>query len=304
MEDVIVVGGSFAGLSAATYLARARRRVLVFDTGRPRNRLSVHSHGVLALDGERGSDLLRIARTQLVKYPTARQMTADVHRVARRKEEPAFEVETRKGDRYAARRLILATGLEDQLPEIPGLGERWGRSVFHCPYCDGYEFAPGPIGVLATVPQSVHFAEIVADWGALTLFTNSALTVDAEGRERLMRRGIRLVEDRVAALEGSADGRLERIRMERGTTVAIRALFIATLYRQAAPFARDLGCEIVENPRGQLVKTDESKQTTVPGVYAAGDMARPTHSIPFAAADGATAGTSAHQSLVTQERQA
>jgi thioredoxin reductase len=302
MEDVIVVGGSFAGLSAAMYLARARRKVVVLDSGRPRNRFSAHSHGVLALDGRRGSELLRLARAQLAKYPTATLVRGEVRHVVRRRDRPlSFDAEVGNGDHFSSRRLILATGLVDQPPSIPGLQERWGKSVFHCPYCDGYEFGDGPIGVLATVPLSIHFAEIVADWGTVTLFTNRAIQVDDAQRASLRRRGIRLEESPVSSVEGTSDGRLDRVRLEGGRAIPTRALFVATLYRQGATFAKDLGCEFVDNPRGSLVKTDEAKLTTVPGVYAAGDMARPTHSIPFAASDGATAGTSAHQSLVMEE---
>ncbi len=300
MEDVIVVGGSFAGLSAAMYLARARRRLLVADSGHPRNRYSVRSHGVLALDGREGSEILRSARAQLLEYSTGDLADARVERVIRREHPLSFEVSTSEGQRFASRRLILATGLVDQRPGIPGLEERWGKSVFHCPYCDGYEFGGAPIGVLATVPLSVHFAEIVADWGDVTLFTNGSIAVDAAGRAGLRRRGVRLEEGVVTALEGGSNGGLELVRLEGGGTVPIRALFIATLFQQAAPFAQDLGCELTEHPRGPLVRTDESKRTTVDGVYAAGDMARPTHSIPSAIADGATAGTSAHQSLVVE----
>jgi thioredoxin reductase len=303
VEDVIVIGGSFAGLSAAMYLARARRKVVVLDSGRPRNRFSAHSHGVLALDGRRGSDLLRVARAQLSKYPTARLIRVAVQHVVKSDRPLSFDVETAAGERLASRRLILATGLVDQRPSIPGFEERWGKSVFHCPYCDGYEFGDGPIGVLATAPLSIHFAKIVADWGKVTLFANRAIQVDEAERVNLRRRGIRLEESPVSALEGPPDGRLERVRLQSGRAAAVHAIFVATLYRQGSTFAEDLGCELVGNPRGPLVKTDESKLTTVPGVYAAGDMARPTHSIPFAASDGATAGTSAHQSLVMEEPQ-
>jgi len=299
--DVIVVGGSFAGLSAAIYLARARRRVLVIDSGLPRNRFSAHSHGVLALDGRPGSELLGAARAQLARYPTVTQIGGEVQRVVADDRSLSFEVHTTAGERFVSRRLILATGLVDQPPNVPGLPERWGKSVFHCPYCDGYEFGSGPLGVLATGPLSVHFATIVADWGATTLFTNQVIEVDEAERSRLARRGIRVEDGAVAALEGSPEGGLDRIRLRGGGSVPARALFVATLYRQGASLAREMGCEIVEGPRGPLVKTDEGKLTSVPGVYAAGDMARPTHSIPFAVSDGATAGTSAHQSLVAEE---
>jgi thioredoxin reductase len=300
-HDVIVVGGSFAGLSAAMYLARARRKVLVLDSGLPRNRFSAHSHGVLALDGQPGPELLATARAQLAKYPTATQLGAEVRRVIRRDGPLLFEVHIESGERFEARRLILATGLVDLPPAIPGLEQRWGKSVFHCPYCDGYEFEGGPIGVLATLPLSVHFVKIVADWGKTTLFTNRVIEVDEGERSLLASKGIDVRDEAVVSLEGGLDGRLERVRLEGGESVPLRALFIGTIFRQASTLAQELGCELLESPRGPLVKTDESKQTTIPGVYAAGDMARPTHSIPFAVSDGATAGTSAHQSLVAEQ---
>jgi thioredoxin reductase len=300
MEDVIVVGGSYAGLSAAIYLARARRKVLVIDRGLPRNRFSSYSHGVLCHDGRPGSEILETARTQFSKHPTAEFRSAEVRSIVNRPGPLSFEVETSGGDRFLGRHLILATGLHDERPPIEGLEERWGKSVFHCPYCDGFEFGGGPIGVLATLPLSIHFAEIVAEWGDLTLFTGGKVSVEGPEKSRLIQRGIRIVDTPVAALEGDSDGRLAGVRLEGGGRVPIRALFIATLFRQSAPLARDLGCEIVQTPRGPIVKTDESKLTTVAGVYATGDMARPTHSIPFAASDGATAGTGAHQSLVVE----
>src|SRR4029077_1680251 len=172
MEDVVVVGGSYAGVSAALYLARARRKVVVIDGGRPRNRFSTYSHGMLALDGRQGSEILRDARAQLEAYPTAKLVSAEVPRISRQADPLSFAVETNSGKQFASRRLILATGLVDQWPSIPGLEERWGISVFHCPYCDGYEFAGSPIGVLGTIPISVHFSKILADWGSVTLFTN------------------------------------------------------------------------------------------------------------------------------------
>lgn len=297
--DAIVVGGSFAGLSAALYLARARRTVLVLDSGAPRNRFAAHSHGVFALDGRPGSELLRTARAQLEAYPTAHRIDTTVRRASKVEGTMRFEVETEDRRRFLGRRLVLATGLVDVLPDVPGLEPRWGTSVFHCPYCDGYEHAGGPLGVLATLPLSIHFAKIVAEWGPTTLFTNGAVTVEATERAELTRRSISVEDRKVVALQGSPPDRLEAVELEDGHLVATRALFVATYYRQAAPLATELGCAMEENPRGRLVRTDEGKMTTVPGVYAAGDLARPTHSIPFATSDGVTAGVSAHQSLVS-----
>ncbi|HZY70085.1 MAG TPA: NAD(P)/FAD-dependent oxidoreductase [Thermoplasmata archaeon] len=301
-HDVVVIGGGFAGLSAAIYLARARRPVVVIDSGAPRNRFSSHSHGVFALDGRSGHDLLTTARSQLLTYPSASVIDAVARRVSPSGGDRGFGVEIEDGRPFEARRLILATGLVDEVPEIPGIAERWGRSVFHCPYCDGYEVGGGPVGVIATLPLSVHFAELLADWGSVTLYTNGAIQPDESERKRLAARGV-AVEDRpVAGLEGSPEGSLGFVRLVDGSRVEAKALFVATRYRQAAPFAEQLGCALEENPRGLLVRTDESKMTSVRGVYAAGDMARATHSIPFATADGVTAGVAAHQSLVVEPR--
>ena len=300
-QEVVVVGGSFAGLSAALYLARARRRVLVLDSGAPRNRFAAHSRGVFALDGRPGSELLETARSQLASYSTARFVATKVRRVSKAAANARFEVETEDRMTFECRRVILATGLVDEIPGIPGMEARWGTSVFHCPYCDGYELGGGPIGVLATLPLSVHLAKIITDWGKVTLFTNGTIRLDASDRAGLSRNAVDIEEGKVAALEGSSEGTLDYVHLSDGRKVEAKALFIATLYRQAAPFASELGCELVENPRGILVKTDESKMTTVPGVYATGDMARLTHSIPFATSDGVTAGVAAHQSLIAEE---
>ena len=299
-EDVIIIGGSFAGLAAAIYLARARRDVLVIDGGEPRNRFSAHSRGVFALDGQPGSELLATAKSQLLMYPTAKFVSKKASRVSRK--EDFFEVETESGkEHFQSRRLILATGVVDQLPSIPGLRERWGKSIFHCPYCDGYEIGGGSIGVIATLPLSAHFAKLITDWGDVTLFTNGSITLDRDSRDSLTRRGVRIEDRTVVRVDGpSADG-LDTVDLSDGRKIGVKAIFIASLFRMGAPFARNLGCVHTNTPRGELVQTDESKMTSVPGVYAAGDMARPTHSITFATSDGVTAGVSAHQSLVMEE---
>lgn len=299
-KDVIIIGGSFAGLAAALYLARARRDVLVLDGGEPRNRYAAHSHGVFALDGQPGSELLKTAKSQLLEYPTAKFLSKRVSRVI--KNGRLFEVETEDKERFQSRRLILATGLVDELPNIPGLEERWGKTVFQCPYCDGYEIGGGQIGVIATLPLSVHFAKLITDWGDVTLFTNGVLKLDTNSKESLTKKRVRIEERQIARLEGSS-GSLDGIVLSDGSKVGVKAIFITTFFRMAAPFVKDLGCAVTESPLGNIVRTDESKMTSVPGVYAAGDMARLAHSIPFATSDGVTAGVSAHQSLVAEEEE-
>jgi thioredoxin reductase len=296
--DAIIAGGSFAGLSAAMQLARARRRVLILDTGLPRNRFAHASHGFLGQDGRTPAEILETGRAQVLAYPTAELREVAAVRAAGR--DGAFEVTLASGGLVRARRLVLATGVVDELPDLPGLRERWGRSVLHCPYCHGYEVSDQRLGVLALGAPSMHQALLLPDWsGDVTFFTNSTFEPDAAQREALAARGARVEPRRVVELLGEGDG-LEGVRVtgEGGDAViALDALFTASRTRMASPLAGQLGCAFDEGPFGPVVRTDASKETTVPGVYAAGDMARAPHTVTWAAADGVSAGIAAHRSL-------
>ena len=293
--DAVVVGGSFAGMAAAMQLARARRRVLVVDAGRPRNRFAHASHGFLGQDGRAPAQIIATARAEVLAYPTA--SFAQDEATHARQVNGGFELALASGATAAARRLVLATGVVDELPEIPGLRERWGVTVLHCPYCHGYEVADRRIGVLATGEMAVHQAPLVTDWSAdVTLFTNG-IAFDAEQRAAFAAKGVRMEERPVAALIG--DGlELSGVRLEDGETIAIDALFTASRVRMASPLAEQLGCAFDDGPFGPLIRTDGRKVTTVPGVFAAGDAARVPYNATLAAADGVLAGISAHQSLV------
>ena len=196
--DVIIVGGSYAGISAGMQLARARRRVLVMDTGLRRNRFARASHGFLGQDGRDPAAIADDARAQLLAYPSVEWLSEAA--VAAKKEADGFVVKAANGERFTARRLILASGVADELPEIPGLAERWGRHVFHCPYCHGYELDGGPIGVLAASPLAIHHALMLPDWGATTFFLNGVFEPDAEQMSRLDRRGVTIEREAVVAL--------------------------------------------------------------------------------------------------------
>jgi thioredoxin reductase len=293
--DAIVVGGSYAGLSAAIHLARARRRVLVVDGARPRNRFSDHSHGVLAQDGRPGGEMLDAARAQVGAYPTATLRTGLA--AAAHPHQAGFAVELDDGTSVQGRGLILATGVTDILPDTPGLAERWGKTVLHCPYCHGYEIGGGSIGVLATGPLSVHQASLVADWGEVTLFTDDKVALDDAAAALLARRRVTVERAPVTGLEG-ATPELDGVRLADGRRVPVRALFVATRIRMTSPLPEQLGCAFDDTPLGPIVRTDMWKQTTVAGVFAAGDMARVPHSISYACADGVTAGVGLHKWLV------
>lgn len=210
--DAIVVGGSFAGLAAATQLARARRSVLVVDDGKPRNRFAHHSHGFLGQDGQPPQEILRTAREQLAKYPTVRFLADRATRASRSER---FSVETSVGS-FRARRLVLAYGMRDLLPEIEGLDELWGTGVFHCPYCHGYEVRDRPLAVLGDGPLALHQAIMLPDWSKdVVLFTHGPSTLDEATRGRLARRGVAIEEGRIARLVADG-GALVAIEMRDG----------------------------------------------------------------------------------------
>jgi thioredoxin reductase len=293
--DVLVVGGSFAGLSAAMQLARARRAVCVVDAGAPRNRFAEASHGFFAQDGVPPFELLAQARAKLRAYPSV--TFVDAFATSARADGEGFALGLDGREPLRARKLVLAHGVRDVLPEIAGLAERWGRTVLHCPYCHGYEVAGRALGVLSTSPMSAHHAALVADWGPVTLLLDGPDTLSDEDRALLRRRNVTVVTGRVAALEGDAPA-LTAAVLDDGRRVPLEALFIGPRTVPASPLAEQLGCAFDEGMAGPVIRVDEMKQTTVPGVFAAGDAARGMHNATFASADGVMAGVAAHRSLV------
>lgn len=290
--DAIVVGGSYAGLSAALQLARARRRVLVVDAGQRRNRFAVDSHGFLGRDGQLAADIAAAGRRDVAAYPNVHWHEGAA--LDARAEGDGFLVELDGAQAVHGRRLVLATGVRDELPQVPGLAERWGRSVFHCPYCHGYELQQGDIGVLANSELSFHHAMLLPDWGRVTLFTNGRFEPGDEQRAAMARRGVIAIEETlVARIEDAAT-----VVLADGRRLPMAGLFTFGSTHMASPLAERLGCAFEEGPIGRFIRTDERKQTTVPGVYAGGDAARAAGNVAIAVADGAMAGTSAHQSLV------
>jgi thioredoxin reductase len=297
-HDAIIIGGSYAGLNAAMQLARARRRVLVIDDNRPRNRFAARAHGVMGRDGVPGSEIAAEARAQVAAYPTAAFRRGEV--VDARRGPCGFEVDLADGERVTGRRLMLASGVRDVLPDLPGVRERWGQTVLHCPYCHGYEIGGGPIGVLGAGPMSVHQPVMVAEWGQVVLFLDGRLEPDADQRRMLERRGVVIEATPVAALEGDGAA-LDGARLSDGRLVPLKAVFVGPRLRLNGALAQAIGCEIEETPLGQIIRTDDLKQTTVAGVFAAGDAARAVSNITLAAADGVMAGIGLHRSLIEED---
>lgn len=297
--DVIVIGGSFAGLSAATQLARARRRVLVIDAERPRNRYAKHAHGFLGHDGKPPEQIIGEARAQLLLYPTVDLVKGEA--TSARKLDQRFYVSLLDGRTECASRLVLATGVTDELPPIPGMQERWGVSVLHCPYCHGYEVRDYHLGVLANNAMSAHQALLLPDWGPTTLFTQGVFEPDEEQALYLAARNVRVERVPVTGLLGSSP-KLEAVMLSDGRVVAIDALFTAPRTHLPGSLVEQLGCAIDAGPLGSCIRVNDWKETTIEGVYAAGDASSPISNATFASAAGVAAGVGAHQSLVTAKR--
>ncbi|WP_028346570.1 NAD(P)/FAD-dependent oxidoreductase [Bradyrhizobium murdochi] len=288
--DVIVVGGSFAGLSAALQLGRARRTVLIIDAGQRRNRFASASHGFFGRDGVAPGEIIAEATSQLARYVTVATLKGSASKV--RRTEAGFCVETHSNT-FHGKRLIFAGGVVDVLPDIPGLADRWGSSIFHCPYCHGYELERGPIGVLATSAISMHHAMMLPDWGPTTLLINNRFVPDETQLSALARRGVSVEESRVQRIFGERP----TVELANGHTIEFAGIFTATR-TMGGPLAEQLGCDLKDGPLGKFIGVDEQQQTSVPGIFACGDVARAAGSIALAVSDGSMAGVAAHRSLI------
>lgn len=295
--EAIVVGGSFAGLSAAMQLARARRRVLVIDGGKPRNRYAEHAHGFLAQDGRAPHEIMRDASDQLRRYPKVEFFHGQAVAARRADDGESFALDLEDGRTVHGRSVVLATGLRDELPPVAGLQERWGKTVLHCPYCHGYEVGGRPLGVLANHPMSTHQAVILPDWGPTTYFTQGKFEPDEATLAHLKERGVAIERSPIVELLGHAP-QLEAVRVADGRVLKLAAIFTAPTLRMASPMAHELGCAFEEGPLGPYIKVDDVKQTSVPGVFAAGDAASPMHNATLASAAGVMAGFGAHRRLM------
>lgn len=295
--DVIIVGAGPAGLSAALILGRCRRSVIVFDTGVPRNAASQALHGYLTRDGISPRELLRIGRAELAQYNTvairdAEVVSAECQRDAR------FGVTLASGERITSRKLLLATGVVDNLPEIDGFRECYGRSVFHCPYCDGWEVRDQPIAIYGQGERGVGLSLELTAWSRdLVLCTNGPADIDDEGRARLTKNGIAVREDRIARLQAD-EGRLESVTFVDGSRLSRRALFFTTGQNQRSGLLGQLGCEF--NDKG-TVRTGKYETTHLRGLYVAGDASRAVQWVVVAAAEGAEAAYAINTDLLKED---
>jgi thioredoxin reductase len=297
--DVVVVGGGAAGLNGAIMLARARRSVLVVDSGAPRNAPAGGVHGMLGHDGIPPAELLERGRTEVRRY--GGQVTPG-QVVTVSGAEGAFTVALADGRRVAARRLLVTSGLVDELPDVAGLRERWGHDVVHCPYCHGWEVRDRPITVLGSGPMSVHQALLFRQLSDEVTYVTHTQPPTPEQLGRLVARGIRIEEGKVTQLQ-IVDERLAGLELADGGAVACRAVAVATRMVARAGFLADLGLRPVEHPSGmgEHIPADPTGRTDVPGVWVAGNVTDLGAQVGGSAAAGATAGARINADLVEED---
>jgi thioredoxin reductase len=295
--EVVVIGGGAAGLSAALVLSRARRKVLVVDSGTPRNAPAAHMHGFLSRDGMPPGELLAAGRDEVKGYG-GEILAGTVTEVARCAES-GFRVVLADGQRVSARRLLLATGLRDELPDIPGLRDRWARDVLHCPYCHGYEVRDQQLGVLGGSPETVRYAQIVRQWTDDLVFFTPADTLSDVQRSQLQARAIGIVEGAVTRVLVE-DDHLCGVEMDDGLTIPRQALFVPPRFVPNNGLLVGLGCDVDED--GWAV-TDTTGQTTAPGVWVAGNLANPRAQVITAAGEGSAAAIAINADLVDEDVQ-
>lgn len=296
MDDVVIVGGSFAGLAAALQLVRARRKVTVLDTDLQRNRYAGRSHGLLGHDHKPPMDILIEARRQLARYPTLRFVNARADSISGAIDD--FTLLSSDGEIRKARRVILSYGVVDQMPAIPGFADGWGTSIVPCPYCDGFEVADQHWGLIWSGPQSVNYARLYQHWtDSLTVFADGH-DIPIDVRQNLASRNIPIVDGRITKIE-PLKGHAAALKLDDGSEHAVDIIFAHPRTLPSARLHDQMALETIATPLGIVLKVDDRRETSMPGVYAAGDLANPgMPSVTLASAHGATAGISAQQSLL------
>lgn len=295
-QDVVVIGGSFAGISAAMQLARGQRKVTVIDAGKPRNRFANYSHGFFTLDGYSLKAIKEKSWQQLQAYESATLIEDEVITVI--KEVDGFTIKLASAT-LSAKKLIIATGIKDVLPDISGLKSRWGQTVIHCPYCHGYELRNKILGVVATSQMSLHQAGMIPDWGVTTYFSQGEYYPDPQQASFLQKRGVTIEHEPIVEVLG--DGiEISAVKLADGRLIDMQCLYVGPKTLMASSIASQLGCKFTEGPLGDVIVTDDFKQTTVAGVFAAGDIANPMQNATFASASGVMAGIGAHKQLIQE----
>lgn len=293
--DVIIIGGSYSGLAAAMALGRALRKVLIIDSEEPCNRQTPHSHNFLTQDGKTPNEIAILAKQQVAMYDTVEFF--DGLATSGIKAESGFEIQTSSGDIFSATKLIFATGIKDEMPNIKGLSECWGISVLHCPYCHGYEVRYETTGILGNGEYGFEFSKLISNWTSdLTLFTNGKSTLTDEQTVKLEKHHVKTVEKEIEAIEHT-NGQLHNIIFKDGSKKSIKAIYTRLPFEQHCKIPEHLGCELTEDG---YIKIDASHHTTIQGIYACGDNVSRMRTVANAVAMGTTTGIMVNKDLIEE----
>ena len=294
--DVIIIGGSYAGLAAGMALGRALKNVLIIDDGKPCNRQTPYSHNFLTNDGKTPTEIAAIANDQVKRYSTIQFFSGLA--ISGTKTKNGFEIGVSTGEIFKAKKLIFATGIRDKLPEIEGLAACWGISVIHCPYCHGYEVRNEKTAILSNGDLGFDVARLISNWTKdLTLLTNGSSGLTPEQTKKLESHQINIIEKEIGRLE-HADGNLQNIIFRDGTKFSVKALYAPSPFEQQCKIPEMLGAAITEDG---YIQADAFQETTVPGVYACGDNANRMRTVANAVATGTTAGMVLSKKMILEE---
>jgi len=293
--DVIIIGGSYTGLSAAMALGRALKTTLIIDSGQPCNIQTPHSHNFLTQDGKTPSDITATGKEQVLKYPSV-YFKEDLVTVVE-KDRKLFKVTTESEKTYYGKRLLFATGIKDQMPDIDGFKECWGISAIHCPYCHGYEVKEQPTAIFANGDLAFQFSIFINNWtDQLSLITQGKSNLTDSQKSTLQERNIQLIENNIISISHQ-NGQIDSINFEDGASLNVTALYAKLPFSQSCTLPEQLGCGI--NDKGFII-VDEKQSTTIPGIYAAGDNCGHERSVSMAIAAGTRAGAAINLDLIME----
>lgn len=294
--DVIVIGGSYAGLSAAMSLARALRKVLILDSGTPCNRFTPQSHNFITRDGESPSHISALAKAEVLKYPTVQFRDARAMAVTRSNDH--FNIQTDNNAIYSSSMVVFATGVLDIIPDIAGFAECWGISILHCPYCHGYEFQKQRTGIFANGEAGYDQSKFISNWTSdLILYTNGKSTLTQQQTQNLKKRNIKIEEKEIEGFDHKK-GFLKNIIYKDGTKEPLNVLYASPEVKQQCEIPRELGCEFTDHGR---IEVDLFQKTTVPGIYAAGDNSSMGRAVSVAVAAGSVAGMMLNKEMIAND---
>ena len=294
--DVIILGGSYAGLAAAMALGRALRTVLIVDDGKPCNRQTPHSHNFLTNDGKTPTEIATLARQQVSKYKTVAFFKGLA--TNGRKTDQGFEIQVSSGETFTTKYLIFATGIKDILPDIAGIEACWGISVLHCPFCHGYEVREQKTGILGNGEAGFDFTRLIANWTKdLTLFTNGPSSLSVEQGAQLQKHQIKIVEKKIEKIEHK-NGHIQHLLFEDGTSFPLKAIYAPSPFEQHCKIPELLGCALTEEG---YIKIDNLQETTIPGVFAIGDNASKMRTVANAVSMGTSTGIALSKKIIFEQ---